>query len=379
MLLSGLGSSQPDDRSEVQHPIRIVVVDDSALIRRLVSQALERDADVEVVGTAANGVIALKKVQTLHPDMVTMDIEMPEMDGITVVRELRAQGFNNPIIMFSTLTLRGASATLDALAAGASDYVTKPSGTGGLEQSLHQVADELLPRVHALDPRRRKLIPRSFCGTTPSSVAARGRARPGSTWPRVMRDAQLVMIGSSTGGPNALVQLLSSVTEAFPVPAAIVQHMPPVFTKQLAGRLDHVGPNRVVEASDGEQMRVGTIYMAPGGWHLRVVERSGSFFARLDDSAPRNYVRPSVDVLFESAVAATAGKLLAVVLTGMGSDGAQGARAIVDAGGAVIAQDAESSVVWGMPGVVVAAGAADVVLPLSQIGRAVQKALGGAA
>jgi two-component system chemotaxis response regulator CheB len=377
MALSEVGSSQLS-AGDHRHPISIVVVDDSALIRRLVSQALERDSDVDVVGTAANGSIALKKVETLHPDLVTMDIEMPVMDGITAVRQLRARGFNGPIIMFSTLTSRGASATLDALAAGASDYVTKPSGAGGLEQSLRQVSEQLLPRIHALDPRRRKLIPQGFAGVTTSSAVGR-EGRRGTPWPRVMRDAQLVVIGSSTGGPNALVQLLSSMTTPLPVPAAIVQHMPPVFTKQLAGRLDRIGPNRVVEATDGEQLQVGTIYMAPGGRHLRVMERSGSLIARLDDNAPRNYVRPSVDVLFESAVTASVGKLLGVVLTGMGSDGAQGARAIVDAGGAVIVQDVESSVVWGMPGAVVSAGAADAILPLSQIGSAIQKALGGAA
>ncbi len=351
--------------------IRVLVTDDSVVVRKLVSQALAQNPAIEVVGAAANGRIALTKVRQLDPDLVTMDIEMPEMDGITAVRELRAAGFTKPIIMCSTLTERGASATLDALAAGASDYVTKPSNQGSIEKSLQVMADDLVPKVLALGPRRAMVVPRLPRPVAAAAPAAAARKGPTPT-------VEMVVIGSSTGGPNALATVVGGLTKRPRVPIVIVQHMPPVFTRQLSERLDRIGNISVVEAHDGQSLQPGTIYVAPGGRHLEIKSVAGLGAVRLTDGPPVNYCRPSVDVMFDSAVASYGGALLGVVLTGMGADGAVGAGKIVAAGGTVLAQDAATSVVWGMPGAVTEAGYAHAVLPLGDIASAIERGIEGA-
>ncbi|MBD8062682.1 protein-glutamate methylesterase/protein-glutamine glutaminase [Oceanitalea stevensii] len=362
--------------------VRVLVVDDSVVIRRLVTQALAADPTIEVVGVAANGRLALGKVEQLAPDLVTMDIEMPELDGISTVRALRAAGHRMPIIMFSTLTERGAAATLEALSAGATDYVAKPSGAGGLQEGLRRVAEELVPKIHALVPgRRRTEQPAAVrAATTPTAAptpTGRGPVRLRALTPRTT-PVRAVVLGSSTGGPAALAGLVGGLTEAPPVPVAIVQHMPAVFTRQLADRLDRIGPATVVEATDGEALLPGHVYIAPGGRHLLVAGDRGGLRARLTDTAPVNYSRPSVDVLFRSAVTALGGELLAVVLTGMGADGAAGSGQVADAGGTVLVQDEATSVVWGMPGATAAAGHAHAVLPLPEIASAMTRAMGEA-
>lgn len=346
-------------------PIRVLVVDDSVVIRRLVSDVLSADPDVEVVGTAVNGRLALHKLEQLQPDLVTMDVEMPEMDGVEAVRQIRAGGSRVPVIMFSTLTERGATATLDALAAGASDYVTKPANMGSVSLSIEQVRTSLIPRIKALVPR---------APSVPSSLAGRVAARPVQKVvqirPRTSSRPRLLVIGSSTGGPDAVTLLLNALPR-LDVPVAIVQHMPPVFTRQLAARLDRQVPYEVREAEHGVVMQPGVVHVAPGDHHLRVALRNDRLVTALAQDAPVNYCRPAVDVLFRSAVEAVGGGVLAVVLTGMGSDGCKGAEHIVHAGGAVLAQDQETSVVWGMPGAVATAGLAEEVLPLAEIGPAV--------
>lgn len=347
--------------------IRVVVVDDSVVIRKLVSDLLSADPDIDVVGTAVNGRAALQKIALLEPDLVTMDIEMPEMDGIEAVRGLRAAGNRVPVIMFSTLTERGASATLDALAAGASDYVTKPANAGSVTRSLEQVRDALIPRIKSLVPR-----------------AGRGGvvAPPvGAVTPPVRRPARLpaaghrlVVVGSSTGGPEALSKLLASLPP-LPVPVAVVQHMPPVFTRQFAARLDRLLDFDVVEATSGQELRPGMVAIAPGDFHLEVVAAGRGLVTRLTQAPPENYCRPAVDVLFRSAVAAVGGSVLGVVLTGMGSDGCRGSQAIVDAGGSVVVQDQATSVVWGMPGAVAGAGLAERILPLAALGPEILRRL----
>lgn len=362
--------------------IRVLVVDDSVVVRRLVTGALATDPRIEVVGVAANGQIAQNKVEQLRPDVVTMDIEMPVMNGIEAVRALRAARYRMPIIMFSTLTERGAVATLDALAAGATDYVAKPSGVGSLQQSLEQVAGELVPRIKALAARR---TPRT--GPAPrtgapaaASVPARPAAASAGLRTRPVAGAghvRAVVIGSSTGGPEALTKVLGGLTAPLPVPVVVVQHMPPVFTTQLAARLDRTGKSRVVEAAGGERLAPGTVHLAPGDIHLRVVEAEGGVMTQLDHGPPVNFCRPSVDVLFRSAAEVYGGGLLAVVLTGMGADGKGGAAAIGDAGGLVMVQDEPTSVVWGMPGAVANAGLAHAVLPLDDVGPAIVRAVAG--
>lgn len=358
-------------------PIRVLVVDDSVVVRRIVSDVLGADRRIEVVGVAANGRLALAKVEQLQPDLVTMDVEMPELDGIETVAALRADGYRMPIIMFSTLTERGATATLDALAAGATDYVTKPYGTASVREALAQVAHDLIPRIVALVPRTQDVVERPARPVEPVRSH-----HPADVVPPVAPGAhpvQLVVVAASTGGPEALTRVLSGLTTPPPVPVLVVQHMPPVFTRQLAARLDRVGPATVVEAGDDEPLLPGHVYIAPGDRHLAVDTRTGMLRTALDDSPPINFCRPAADVLFRSAVRAVRGELLGVVLTGMGVDGRQGCVEIVGAGGTVVVQDEPTSVVWGMPGAVAGAGLAHRVLPVDHIPAAVEDVLAHAA
>lgn len=332
-------------------PIKVLVVDDSVVIRRLVSEALSEDSAIEVVGVAQNGSIALNKVAALKPDLITMDIEMPVMDGIEAVKHLRARGVRSPILMFSTLTSHGADATLDALAAGATDYVTKPTTATNPAEAIEAIKTQLLPTIKGLF----RTVPSRSASVQP--VVPKGPART----PRA------VLIGSSTGGPEALSTLVKGLSAPLPVPTLVVQHMPPLFTTQLAARLDRLGPSRVVEAHDGDKLEAGTIYIAPGDYHLKALSFGVGVRGTLNQTPPVNYCRPSIDVLYESAVNVYGGDLLGVMLTGMGHDGRDGARKIVEAGGRIIAQDEESSVVWGIPGAVATAGLAHQILPLSHI------------
>ncbi len=363
-------------------PVTVLVVDDSVVVRRLLVGALAEDPAIEVVGVAANGQIALGKVAQLKPDLVTMDVEMPILDGIATVRELRAAGHRMPIIMFSTLTDRGASATLDALAAGATDYVTKPSGVGSLAEALQRVAEQLLPRIHALVPRGTG----HAAPAAPGKPAARAASPTAPERPTVRllpmpepRHLRAVIVGSSTGGPEALSQLVRGLSVRLPVPVVVVQHMPPVFTRQLAARLDRLGPATVVEVAGGEELVPGTIYIAPGDYHLELARSGASVRTRLSQAPPVNYCRPSVDVMFSSAVGVYGGDLLAVVLTGMGSDGRNASREVVDAGGRVYVQDEATSVVWGMPGAIATGPGAHAIIPLPEVADAVQRTVLGRA
>ncbi len=333
--------------------LRVLIVDDAVVMRRLLTEALKRDPRIEVVGTAPNGRIALQKIPQLNPDLVTLDMEMPDLDGISTLRELRRTYPKLPVIMFSALTQRGASSTLDALAAGADDYVTKPVESTDLAGCIAHLEAELLPKIHAhcraLASRVQPALPTATARTLPPFAG-----RP--------RTFDLVCIGTSTGGPNALAELFQKLTTPLPVPVAIVQHMPPMFTKLLADRLNNIpGPLRCHEALDGETLLPGHAYLAPGGRHL-IVKRQldGSFISQLIDTPPENSCRPAVDVLFRSAVESGA-QILAVVMTGMGSDGLHGARLISERGGRILVQDQDSSVVWGMPGAIAQAGIANSV------------------
>lgn len=350
--------------------IRVLVVDDSVVIRKIVSDLLAEDPDIEVVGTAVNGRAGVQKAALLKPDLVTMDIEMPEMNGIEAVRELRAQGMRMPIIMFSTLTERGAVATLDALAAGASDYVPKPANVGSVGRSMEQVREALIPRIKSLVPLRGgSLAAAAGSAAAPAGVPAARAVAPVLRKPAVRPAGghKLLVVGSSTGGPEALASLFATLP-SLPVPVAVVQHMPPLFTRQFAARLDRQFGFSVVEAESGQDMRPGQVFIAPGDYHLEVVSGPRGLVTKLTQAPPENYCRPAVDVLFRSAVAAVGSSLLGVVLTGMGSDGAIGSKAIVDSGGSVLAQDQATSVVWGMPGAVATAGLAEQILPLDAIG-----------
>jgi two-component system chemotaxis response regulator CheB len=353
--------------------IRVLVVDDSVVIRRLVTDILDADPQVEVVGIAQNGRIALDKVEQLNPDAVTMDIEMPEMNGIQAVRALRRTHPRLPIVMFSTLTERGAAATLDALAAGASDYVTKPVNVGSVAESRQSVREQLIPKLIALCGRRR--VPAQGFGSSTSTVLPPVVAAPPTPRPPRTAPFALLAIGCSTGGPDALATVLPALPRDLPVPVIVVQHMPPLFTKMLAQRLNESCQLEVVEAAEGEPVRAGRVLVAPGGYHLEVRPRAGAVVAHLSEDPPENFCRPAVDVLFRSVSAAYGERVLGLVLTGMGRDGERGARVIRGAGGEVFAQDEQTSVVWGMPGAVASAGQADRIIPLPRVAGELTAAL----
>jgi two-component system chemotaxis response regulator CheB len=364
----------PDPSSR---PIKVLVVDDSVVVRRLVARVLEEDPAVEVVGAAANGRIALAKIAQLDPDVVTLDIEMPELDGLATLAELRPRWPRLPVIMFSTLTERGAEATLEALSLGASDYVTKPTGLHNPAEAMAAVQAELVPRIKALHGRRLlSRMPQSQA-LTAEATSAPSPAVPAVKPPARPSDARIdvVAIGVSTGGPNALAELLPALPGTLPVPIVIVQHMPPIFTRMLANRLDGRCALSVIEAEGGELLLPGRVHIAAGGQHLTLARQGTSIVTVATDDPPENSCRPAVDVLFRSVASLYGSGALAVVLTGMGQDGLRGAEAIRVAGGHVVAQDKASSVVWGMPGFVARAGLADAVLPLdavaAEIGRRV--------
>ena len=357
-------------------PIKVLVVDDSVVIRRLVSEILAADPKIEVVGTAQNGRVALAKLAELRPDAVTLDIEMPVMDGIACLKELRKTHPRLPVVMFSTLTERGAAATLDALAAGASDYVTKPANVGSVTESRQNISQQLIPKLIALTGARR-LVVRSAALPAPLPVPVQAAAANGAGGAGGRRTTafSVLTIGSSTGGPDALAVLLAALPADLPVPVLVVQHMPPLFTRMLAQRLDSNCPLSITEAAEGDLVERGRVLIAPGGRHLEVQTKGATVVAHLTDAPPENFCRPSVDVLFRSVATVFRNRTLGVVLTGMGRDGAQGATSIRTLGGEMFAQDEASSVVWGMPGAVVTAGQADQVVPLDQMARQILAAL----
>lgn len=337
--------------------IRVLVVDDSAIIRRAVSDELALDPEIEIAGTAPNGQIALAKMTQVNPDFVLLDVEMPILDGLKTLAELKKTHRRIPVMMFSSLTERGADATLDALMLGAAGYFTKPN-SGGIEESRRIIREQLLPQIKAI-----------CAANLAKSAPARPAVIPVSLPPRPAPPGvvDVVVIGVSTGGPNALMELFRNLPANLPVPILIVQHMPPVFTKQLAHRLTANSKIVVEEATSGTFLELGRAWIAPGDNHMTVVRQGLRQMLVLDKEPQENSCRPAVDPLFRSVANVFGGQTLAIVMTGMGSDGLRGCEAIKAAGGRVIVQDEASSVVWGMPGAVSRAGLADKVLPLSLI------------
>ncbi len=343
---------------------RILIVDDSAVMRSLLRSVVTADPGLEVAGTAGDGETALNAIQSLRPDLVLLDVEMPVMDGLVTLRKMRAKGHKMPVIMCSSLTQRGAKVTIEALACGASDYVSKPAGQVDRQAATKTLSLELLPKIQALTGPQQTVLPIAPRPPLSASLAPLPKAPPSSSLPVALA------IGVSTGGPAALDILLPALPASFPLPVVIVQHMPELFTKLFAERLNGRCPLRVLEAAEGMPVSVGTIYIAKGNWHMEVVAgpRSGSpNTLHLTQGPPENHCRPAVDVLFRSVAAVYGAGVLAVVLTGMGSDGMLGCRVIRDHGGSILAQDQATSTVWGMPGAVTHAGLAQKVLPLSAL------------
>ena len=337
-------------------PVRVLVVDDSVVVRRLVSEALASTLEVTVAGTASSGALALAKIPQLNPDVVTLDIEMPGMNGLETLAAIRKLYPKLPVIMFSTLTERGAAVTLEALSLGASDYVTKPTNSESLAGAMAQVRRELVAKILCLGVHRAAATPTRPVGLRRSSGGQR---------------IDVLAIGVSTGGPNALAQVVPCLPADFPVPIVIVQHMPPLFTHLLAVRLNSQSRLTVREAEAGKCLVPGEVWIAPGDYHMIVSRRGGRVVLNLNQEPAENSCRPAVDVLFRSVAQVYGRTTLAIVLTGMGSDGARGTVQIREAGGEVFVQDEATSVVWGMPGAVVSVGAADKVCQLSDISQEV--------
>ena len=353
---------------------RILIVDDSAVMRSLLRSVVSSDARLEVAGTAADGASALSSIALDCPDLILLDVEMPVMDGLVTLRELRKRGNRMPVIMCSSLTQRGARVTIEALAGGASDYVAKPTGQSGREAAVRALTQELIPKIHALTRRPAGVA----LAATPQMIPGLGRAAVLPSAGVALRpqpitaEPTVVAIGVSTGGPAALDVLLPRLQAGFPLPVLVVKHMPEVFTKILAERLSGRCHMPVREAADGEPVRAGTVLIARGNWHMEVL--AGAHMGapptiRLNQGPQENHCRPAVDVLFRSAAGVYGSGVLAVVLTGMGSDGLNGCRLIREQGGTVLAQDEASSTVWGMPGAVAAAGLAHRVVPLDAMAQ----------
>ena len=366
--------------------LRVLVADDSALFRRAITEALGEIADVEVVGSAPNGKIAVQKVRELHPDLLTLDIEMPEMDGLAVLDALKQSGDTTSVMVISAVTLRGGRLTMQALEKGAFDFITKPQGKNAAE-SKAMIVGELAPRLRALAHRRqiRGILRPGSLGTPPAAPPPRSSptsepVRPAKENPTRLlgKPPELVLIGVSTGGPAALARLLPHIPKDIGAPIVVVQHMPPVFTQSLAESLAGKCSLRVREAADGDRVEPGLVLIAPGGRQLRLVAGAdGQARAQITDDPPENNCRPAVDYLFRSAANNFPGRAMAVILTGMGSDGTLGLRLLRRHGCFTIAQDEATSIVYGMPKAAVEAGVVDVVLPLDAIAARIHATVRG--
>ena len=341
----------------------VLIIDDSAVVRGLVSRWIEADSRLQVAATCADGEVGVRKAAELQPDIVVLDIEMPRMDGLTALPQILKACPKAKVVMASTLTLKGGEITMRALSLGAADYAPKPEA--GRVAGAEAYRKELLDKLVALSPRSAGIAPR------PAAV------RPATPRPVApARKPSLIAIGSSTGGPQALREVIAALPRDTNVPIVITQHMPKLFTAILAEHLSKLGMP-AAEAKEGEPLRPGRIYLAPGDFHMTLRSANGVISAHIDQSPPVNFCRPAVDPLFNSCAKVAGNGVLAVVLTGMGHDGRDGARTIREAGGQVIAQDQASSVVWGMPGAVAEAGLADQILSLKDIGPELTRRLKG--
>ncbi|WP_339747520.1 chemotaxis response regulator protein-glutamate methylesterase [uncultured Maricaulis sp.] len=372
---------------------RVLVIDDSAVARGLMTRWIEEDPDLVLAGAAVDGEQGIRKAEELQPDLIILDVEMPKMDGLAALPILLKTVPRCRIVMASTLTRRGGEVTIRALSMGAADYAPKPQAgrLAGAEEFRH----DLLAKLKALAPRPIPPVPTARDVAAPAP-AARGTdsARPplpkrafqpvasapisrGST-PRSTSRPAIIAIGSSTGGPEALRNVIAKCSVGVTVPIVIAQHMPALFTKILAEHLAKASGLPCKEVEKGERLQAGHVYVAPGDFHFTVRRDAAGFYAALDQSPPINFCRPAVDPLFQSVAEVTQGQALGVILTGMGHDGREGVRALRAAGGTILAQDEATSIVWGMPGAVAEAGLADHILPLSEIGSdIVRRAKGG--
>lgn len=368
--------------------IRVMVVDDSAVVRGLVSRWINEDPDMETVGGFPNGQIAVDAIADCAPDVVILDIEMPVMDGMTALPLLLKNLPGVKVLIASTLSRRNAEISLKALSLGATDYIAKPESNRGVTTSL-EFRTELLRKIKAIVPRKAAA---AAAGSQQSAgapqPAEQALARPPASGPASSGEMSLrpfthikpriLAIGSSTGGPQALAKVIEALAPATAnIPVVITQHMPATFTAILAEHLARACGRTAKEGEDGEKVLPGSIYVAPGGFHMDVVQKDGEPHLRVYDGPIVNFCKPAVDPLFQSLVKVYGSAILALVLTGMGHDGAVGAKQIADAGGNVIAQDEATSVVWGMPRAAAVAGACAAIMPLDEIGPKATSVLQG--
>lgn len=387
--------------------IRVLIADDSSVTRRIVTEALNLESDMEIVGAAQDGEEAIAYFKAQKPDVILLDIDMPTVNGIEALKTIRGINDSIPVVMFSTLTVRGGEATLDALAAGATDYVAKPSGAGHVDKALAFLKQEVIPKIRLWGnrykaraeklgssaappsppvpsgppaPVRRELpqTPRGSAAFTVNTTRHSPIMTPNNAAPRRRSGpVSILAIGSSTGGPNALADLMSLLPQDLGIPVVIVQHMPPVFTQLLAERLDRSCRLTVKEGFDGAVLRANEAWVAPGDYHMLVAREGTSTVLRTNKNAAENSCRPAVDVLFRSVADVYGGNALAVVLTGMGRDGTVGCQALSKHGAGILVQDEASSVVWGMPRSVAEAGLAEAVLNIKDLAAAISTRVRG--
>ena len=399
--MSAAATLAPAAPPSAQDPIRVMIVDDAVVVRGLVSRWVDEAPDLKTVASLRTGRDAVEQVSRINPDVVVLDIEMPDMDGLTALPLLLGKKRDLIVIMASTLTRRNAEVSLKALSLGAADYIPKPASNREVTTST-TFRHDLIEKIRHLGARRKR-VPAAPGVRVPFSVPSAPAAAPGAAArtrfsvadPRAAMPAagyasdfkrrpissvppRVLLIGSSTGGPQALTALVGRIAPVFErAPVLITQHMPPTFTTILAEHLARASGRNAHEAIDGEPIVAGTIYLAPGGRHMTVTRRNNQPAIALNDGPLVNFCRPAVDPLFDSAAQIWGSAILSVILTGMGSDGMHGAEKVVAAGGSVIAQDEATSVVWGMPGAAANAGVCAAVLPLDQIGPKIVRLFGG--
>lgn len=372
--------------SRDQCPYRVMLVDDSSVIRGLMSRWLSADPEIEVVASAANGQVAVGSIERTNPEIVVLDIEMPVMDGLTALPLILEANPNIQVLMSSTLTSKNAKASLQAMALGAADYVPKPT-TNREVISSQSFQSEIVEKIKVLAKSKRKqlgLTPYRGSGNLsarPVQLATVENKPPINTHSQTVKASseipKIIAVGSSTGGPQALLSFVNSLKDSLTVPVVITQHMPATFTKILAAHLMKATALECQEGVDGMRLEPGKVYIAPGDHHMMVEKRNGQYVIKLSDEPPENFCRPAVDPMFRSVAKEYGPEALGVILTGMGQDGLKGSKLIVEEGGTILAQNEETSVVWGMPGAVSNAGICSAVLPLSEMGSKVQRLLKG--
>lgn len=358
----------------MKNKLRVLVVDDTSLYRKILSDLLSDFPDVEVIGTAPNGRVALSKITSMEPDAITLDIEMPEMDGMEVLRKLKAAGLEIPVIMVSSLTRMGARVTMEALELGAFDFVTKPDNHE-ISENIKDLRMQLRPKIDGLiiNTMLNRNIKETSIIEEPETLPGPASLEKSSSLKHKIRK-EIVAIGISTGGPNTLSKLIPNLPANLPIPVVIVQHMPAFFTTALAESLDKKSALRVVEGQQSQKLEPSTVYIAPGGKHMGIIagEKGNEKMLLIADDPPEHYCKPSADFLFRSVAKHYGSHAIGIIMTGMGSDGSLGLKDMKSEGAMTIAQDKASCVVYGMPREAIQAGVVDKVLPLSQIASEIE-------